>query len=409
MPAGSLNGARVVEYGDSVSGPFCARVLGDLGADVIKVEPPGHGDESRRHGPFPGDVPHHEKSGLFLFLNTNKRGITLDLETPAGKEALFSLLDTADIFVENRMPSYMRKHGLDYSSLRVRFPRLVVTSVTPFGQTGRYRDYKGCDLTTNAAGGFSFGNGHAHREPLTTPVYQASYMAGLAAALASTIALLSRDLTGRGQQVDVAEAQVIAVLLTGYHLPAFIYRGIAGWRSGNRMRLGLFPNCVLPCKDGYICIDCPQMDQYQRFLDLLDDPGWARDPRYRDRRAMSDRYPEEAEALIAPWFMEHTREEILSLCLERRIPCVPVRTIDEVAEDPHLSSQGFFREVEHPEAGTLRYPGAPYTLTATPWRLIRPAPTLGQHNRQVLCDELGYSLEELRQHQQPQHQQKDTV
>ena len=398
MSNGPLNGIRVVEYGEFISGPFCAGMLGDLGADVIKVEMPQTGDQSRHHGPYPGDEPHPEKSGLFLFLNTNKRGLTLDLEAPGGKEVLYDLLGTADILVENRPPSYMRDLGLDYASLKVRFPRLVVTSITPFGQTGRYRDYKGCDLTNNAAGGFSFGNGHAHREPLTTPVYQASYMAGLAAALASSIAILSRDLTGRGQQVDVAEAQVVAVLLTGYHLPAYIYRGIPGWRSGNRMRLGLFPNCVLPCKDGYICIDCPQMDQYQRFLNLLGDPQWVREARYRDRRAMSDRYPEEAEALIAPWFMEHTKEEILSLCLERRIPCVPVRTIDEVAEDTHLGAQGFFEEMDHPEVGTLRYPGAPYRLTATPWRLIRPAPTLGQHNQEVLCGELGYSQDEL-QHQ----------
>ena len=395
MSVGPLNGIRVVEYGSFISGPFCAKMLADLGADVIKVEPPAVGDEARNHGPFPGDIPHREKSGLFLFLNTNKRGITLDLETATGRDIMLSLLKKSDIFVENHPPSLSESLGLDYGSLNAQAPGLVVTSITPYGQTGPYRDYKGYDLTTNAAGGFSFGNGHAHREPLTTPAYQASYMSGLTAALASSIALLGRDLTGRGQLVDIAEAQVIGVLLTGYHLPTYIYRGIAGWRSGNRMRLGLFPNCVLPCKDGYVCIDCPQIEQYQRFLDLIGSPDWVDDPRYRNRRAMSEQYPEEAEALIAPWFMEHTKEEILELCMKNRIPCVPVRTVDEVLEDPHLVERSFFQEMGHTEAGDLKYPGPPYRFSDTPWRLIRPAPTMGQHNREVLCGELGYSQEEL--------------
>jgi len=395
VSVGPLHDIRVVEYGNFISGPFCARVLADLGSDVIKVEPSNGGDESRRHGPFPDDMPHPEKSGLFLYLNANKRGITLDVETATGRDILLALLKKTDIFVENQPPSAMQRLGLDYDSLKAEVPRLIVTSITPYGQTGPYRDYAGYDLTVNAAGGFSFGNGHPHREPLTTPAYQASYMAGLSAALASAIALLGRDLTGQGRLVDVAEAQVIAVLLTGYHLPTYIYRGVAGWRSGNRMRLGLFPNCVLPCKDGYVCIDCPQMEQYQRFLDLIGEPDWVQDPRYRNRRAMSDEYPEEAEALIAPWFMQHTKEEILKLCLERRIPCVPVRTIDEVAEDPHLQERGFFQEIDHPQAGDLKYPGAPYRFSDTPWRLIRPAPTLGQHNADILCGELGYPQGEL--------------
>ena len=150
------------------------------------------------------------------------------------------------------------------------------------------------------------------------------------------------------------------------------------------MRLGLFPNCVLPCRDGYVCIDAPQMEQYQRFLHLLGDPDWTENPRYRDRRAMSDQYPEEAENLIAPWFMEHDKEEILRLCLENRIPCAPVLTMDEALEMPHLHQRDWFVESEHPEAGGFRYPGAPVRLHGSPCRIVRPAPLLGQHNADVL-------------------------
>jgi crotonobetainyl-CoA:carnitine CoA-transferase CaiB-like acyl-CoA transferase len=226
-------------------------------------------------------------------------------------------------------------------------------------------------------------------------MHQASYLAGVGAAFATIVALLGRGLTGRGQLVDVAEAQVIGTLLTGYHLPTYIYRGVAGWRSGNRMRLGLFPNCVLPCRDGYICIDAPQIEQYQRFLALLGQQDWMEQPRYRDRRAMSDQYPAEAEALISPWFMQRTREEILQACLANRIPCVPVKTFDEVLADPQLNYREYFQEVGRVEAGGYRYPGPPYRLSETPCRVVRPAPTLGQHNQEILGGQLGISEAEL--------------
>lgn len=394
---GALNGVRVVEWGSLVSAPFCGKVLAELGAAVIKVEPPGVGEAARQRGPFPAGAPHPERSGLYLFANLNKRGITLNLQSGRGRELLGRLLESADVFLENQPLALVEELGLDYESLKERYPRLIVTSISPYGRSGPYRRYRGTDLTANAMSGLSFGTGHPHREPLTTPLRQASYLAGVGAAFASIVALLGRDLTGRGQPVDVAEAQVVGTLLTGYHLPTYIYRGVAGWRSGNRMRLGLFPNCVLPCKDGYICIDAPQMEQYRRFLDLLGEPDWMANPRYRDRRAMSDQYPEEAESLIAPWFMERTKSEILQVCLERRIPCVPVQTFDEALADPQLNSRDYFQQIEHTEAGTYRYPGPPYRLSGAPARLVRPAPTLGQHNREVLGGELGLAAADISQ------------
>jgi crotonobetainyl-CoA:carnitine CoA-transferase CaiB-like acyl-CoA transferase len=305
------------------------------------------------------------------------------------------LLESADIFLENQPLELLGETDLDYQSLKHRHPQLVITSISPYGRSGPYKKYRGYDLTANAVGGLSFGTGHPHREPLTIPLHQTSYLAGVGAAFASIVALLGRDLTGRGQLVDVAEAQVIATLLTGYHLPTYIYRGVAGWRSGNRMRLGLFPNCVLPCKNGYVCIDAPQLEQYQRFLELLGEQDWMQDPRYRDRRAMSDQYPEEAESLIAPWFMQRTGEEVLQACLENRIPCVPVKTFDEVIQDPQLNSRDYFREVHHPQAGDYRYPGPPYRLSQSPCKIVRPAPALGQHNGEILGGELGLDSQEL--------------
>ena len=393
MIDGALQGVRVVEWGNFISAPFCGKVLAELGAQVIKLETPRSGDDSRRHGPYPGGIPDQERSGLFLLANINKRGISLDLRSPQGREVLGRLLEGADVFLVSQHPAVAQQLALDYESLRASYPQLIVTAITPYGLTGPYKDYKGCDLTVNALGGLSFGTGYPHREPLTTPLYQASYLAGVGAAFATVTALIARDFSGQGQSVDIAEAQVVSALLTGYHLPTYIYRGIAGSRSGNRMRLGLFPNCVLPCKDGYVCIDAPQLEQYQRFLSLMGDQPWTEVPRYRNRRAMSDEYPEVAEALITPWFMEHTKEEILHLCLEHRVPCVPVRTFDEVLSDPQFNVREYFQELVHPQAGSLRYPGPPYRFSATECRYVRPAPALGQHNEEVFCGELGIAAE----------------
>ena len=384
-----MEGIRVVEWGEMVSAPFCAKVLAELGADVIKVEPPD-GDPARRRGPFPDGISHPESSGLFLFANQGKRSIILDMATEADVGRLHRLLETADVFVENQPYAGLHKVGISAEQLAERHPHLIAVSISPYGRTGDYREYAGYDLQVNALSGMSFGTGHTHREPLTTPDQQAAFLAGVGGAYATVVALLARDAAEAdgsghaGQYIDVADSGIIATLLTGYHLPTFIYRGIAGSRSGNRMRLGLFPNCVLPCRDGYVCIDAPQLEQYQRFLNLLGNPDWTEDPRYRDRRAMSDRYPEEAESLIAPWFMEHDKDEILQLCLENRIPCAPVLTMDEVLESRHLLARRWFCEVDHPEAGGLQYPGPLVRLHGSPLKVAGPAPLLGEHNAEVL-------------------------
>ena len=366
-----------------VSAPFCARLLAELGADVIKVETPD-GDPARRRGPYPDDIPHPERSGLFLFVNQGKRSVTADTTTGAGISVLHRLLDTADVFVENRPYAALDQAGITADALARQHPHLITVSLSPYGRTGDYQRYAGYDLQVNALSGMSFGAGHVHREPLTTPAQQAAYLAGVGGAYAAIVALLARETGADGQYIDLADSGVIATLLTGYHLPTFIYRGIAGSRSGNRMRLGLFPNCVLPCRDGYVCIDAPQLEQYQRFLNLLGNPDWMDNPRYRDRRAMSDQYPEEAESLIAPWFMEHDKDEILQLCLENRIPCAPVLTMDEVLESPHLQARDWFRTVDHPRAGRHRYPGPPVLLHGSPLKITRPAPLLGQHTTEIL-------------------------
>ena len=208
-PSTPLEGIRVIEWGEGISAPFCAKLLAEFGADVIKVEPPA-GDRARQLGPFPGGVPRPERSGLFLFANLGKRGVTLDTGASSGIEQLHRLLETADIFVENQPYGLLNDAGIAEGHLRRRHPHLITVSITPYGRTGDYREYAGYDLQVNALSGMSFGTGHTHREPLTTPGQQASYLAGLGGAFAAMVGLLARESAGARRRVSTLMSPIQA-------------------------------------------------------------------------------------------------------------------------------------------------------------------------------------------------------
>ncbi|TAK36482.1 MAG: CoA transferase [Chloroflexota bacterium] len=392
-----LSDLTIIEYGDFISAPFCSKLMADLGATVIKVEPLA-GDSARRHGPFPNDAPHPERSGLYLNLNTNKLGITLDTETETGKKLFYRLVAQADIVVENFAPRELADRGLDYEHLREVNPRLIVTSVTPFGQTGPYKDYKGYAINAAALGGMSNIVGEPGREPLTPPMSLGHYQGGAVAAFATLAAAFARDANGEGQHVDVSEAEVWATLHVGYLMSGYVYHGMQRMRSGHRTP-GIYPYTILPCKDGFMSMIAIQGFQWKRFLELVGDgavPEWyAKEPRFQDRYEIGRKYAAEMDELLAPWLSAHTKAEIFAACREQHIPFAPVRSIDEVANDEHLGERQFFTEITHPEAGTLRYPGAPYRFSETPWALNRPAPLLGEHNAEIYCGRLGCTSEEL--------------
>jgi len=389
----ALEGIQVVEFGQFISAAFCARLLADFGAEVIKVEPPG-GDKARRHGPFPGDVPHPERSGLFLFLNTNKKGITLDASSPTGRQLLLRLLAGADILVSDYPPPRMEEWGLTYERLREVNPRLIMTTITPYGWTGPYRNYKAYDINIGAVGGVTVAAGRPDREPLNHPLNQSHYQGGIQGAIATMLALFAREVTGRGQHVDLSEAEAWHTFHLGSNLVTYLFSNRVRRRAGHRTET-FYPYCILPCKDGYFCLIAMQMREWERFLHMIGDPEWAQNPRYQDRAAMGEEYPDEVDALLLPWLMAHTKEEIFRLCQEHKVPFGPVRTVDELVHDPHLNARGFFVEVEHKEAGRLKYPWVPYRFSRTPARLPRPAPLLGEHNEEVYLGRLGLSREEL--------------
>jgi CoA:oxalate CoA-transferase len=390
-----LRGLHIIEYSTSIAAAASGKLLADLGAEVLKVEPPRTGDPARYHGPFPGDIPDPERSGLFLSLNTNKRGITLDPARPTGRDLLHGLLVEADVLLHNWSPAETIALGLAYDHLHQRYPRLIVAAVTPYGSSGPYADYRGVDITACAAGGVSIGTGFRDRPPLTLPLSLGAHFASVAAAAAILLATLARDTSGQGQMVDVSETDTLAILLAGYGIPTYIYRGVTGIRAGRHMNLGLYPNAVFECRDGFVCIDAPQLAQWNRLLEVMGNPDWVQEPRYRDRRQITEQYPQEVDALMTPWLMAHDKSTIFAETQAQRIPAGPVNTMRDVVEDAHLRDRRFFATVARDDTGPLTYPGAPYRLSRTPWVIRRPAPRLGEHNEEIYAGRLGVSRVEL--------------
>jgi crotonobetainyl-CoA:carnitine CoA-transferase CaiB-like acyl-CoA transferase len=222
-----------------------------------------------------------------------------------------------------------------------------------------------------------------------------AHFASIAAAAAILLATFGRDATGRGQFVDVSETDVLAILLAGYGIPTYIYRGVTGIRAGRHMSLGLYPNAVFECQDGFVCIDCPQLAQWNRLLEVMGNPPWVTEPRYRDRRQITEQYPQEVDALMAPWLKARQKATIFEETQAQRIPAGPVNTIKDIVEEAHLRDRQYFVTVERDDTGRLAYPGAPYRLSRTPWAIRRPAPRLGEHNDEIYGGLLGVSREEL--------------
>lgn len=392
----ALEGTTILEWGEFISAPYCSKLLADMGATVVKVENPKGGDRARRHGPFPNDIPDPEKSGLFLYLNTNKLGITLNLEDSKGREIFRALLNRVDVLIENQPLAVKGKLGLNYKSLEKEHPKLIVTSITPFGDEGPESGRKAHDINVCALGGVSYCIGDPGQPPLTTPYYQSEFQGALGGAAGTLLAILAKSENGVGQHVDISSLDIWSTLHPGSKLIEFTYwGGISGKRQGYRRAGEPYPFTHLPCKDGYMCLFTREGRQWKKFIEIVGDPELLNNPRFRDRRAMGHLYPEEVDARLIPWLKDRTRQEIFDICLEAGISFAPLRSIEEVVNCKHLAARRYFAEVEFPAAGNLEIPGAPYQLSETPCRIKRPAPLLGAHNEDVLCGWLGYSREDL--------------
>jgi CoA:oxalate CoA-transferase len=394
----TLDGVKIIELSQYISGPYCGMLMAGLGAGVTKIEEPGVGDISRRCGPFPDDIPHTDRSGLFHYLNRNKRGVTLDIRTATGREILLNMVKGADVLVEDMQPKLAADLKLDYQHLQEANPKLNVVSITPFGQTGPYKDYKAYAINASAIGGMSPIVGEPGREPLTPPFSLGNYQTGIISANAIMSALMAQRKIGKGQHIDISEAESWSIFHTGNVVSSFIYSGRKRNRTGHRT-FAPYPYTLLPCKDGYLSMIALRGSEWKRFLEIVGDgqvPEWyASDERFKDRLKAGVEYSDVLDELLAPWLMSHTKAEIFERCREKHVPFTPVRNMEEVVNCEHLNERAYFDDVDCPGADTFKCPGAPVRFSASSWDMAQSAPLLSEHNHPVYCEELGFSKEKL--------------
>lgn len=385
MTTPPLADLHVLDLTHFIAGPYSTKLLGGLGADVIKIERPGIGDGLRTVGPFVNDEPHPDRGCPFLYLNTDKRGITLNLKSDQGLQIADQLLNWADVLVENFRPGVMESLGLSYKSLEKRYPKLVVVSVSNFGQTGPYRDLPMTDITAQAFGGLMNEMGEPDRAPLKLGGYQALYAAGVAAFTGITIALMARELRGVGQHVDVS----ILEMQTHTEWHASVQYSYTGQE---RRRLGRWNNWkILKGADGYMGLvynDRSWPALRQLVGGVLDDPRF-------DTLEGRTQYTLEVGAAVGEWLSSRSVRETYHAGQKLGIPWGYVASMADVVESPQYQVRSFVGELDHPVAGSAMYPGVPFTMGGYPSVPRRPAPQLGQHNAEIYGDMLGYDRSEL--------------
>ena len=394
MQENALSGVKVLDVTHYIAGPYCTKLFAELGAEVIKVERPGGGDGARRIGPLFKCGPAHERSSLFFYLNTNKKSITLDLKQNAGKKIFKKLVEESDILVENFSPHVMSDLGLDYAGLKEINPRLVMTSISNFGHSGPYMDWKGSEAVFYALSGVTYSSfGIPEKGPLRPYFSVAQHFAGIYTAVGSMIAYQHAQITGAGQQVDISLFDCLTSM-EEHSLVMAAYIGTIKKQTG-RLHPTNHPTTISPCKDGYVQISVATPQHWQRLVLLAGLPlEWREDDSPFMRGLYRREHYQEIDAALEPWLTSHTRQELQEMAKEILIPVVSVKTIPEVLEDSHYKAREFFVEVEHPEAGGVTMPGMPFKMSESPAD-IRRAPFLGEHNEEIYCQRLGYSKKEL--------------
>lgn len=398
-----LQGLCALDLSDE-KGSICGLVLADLGVDVIKVEPVG-GDPARSIGPFFHDEPHPEKSLSWFARNANKRSVTLDLQHRVGRRLFTRLVEKADFVIESFPPDHMKRLGLDYATLQALNLRIIMTSITPFGQEGPYRLYEGSDLVVAAMGGWVFVCGDADRPPVRFSIDQAYIQAGMQAAVGTLLAHCYRERTGIGQQVDVSAQEAI---LWTVPYPAYFWHAAEQLFSRNsfyQKRLNVTYRRMYPCKDGYVSymvgvgnVAGPMHERLVRIMDKEGKAGVMKDKDFTSlgldtvSQADLDRW----EETLVQYFSTKTKSELQALAIENGLFVCPVNTLKESYEYPQLASRGYWKPVRHDELGvTLRYPGFLFIADGFSPGILRRAPLIGEHNKDIYIGELGFSEKDL--------------
>jgi len=389
MPAETtLADLRVLDLSRSVAGAYCTKLFADYGADVIAVEPPS-GHPLRRHGPWVDERPHRETGALWLYLGTNKRSVTLDVETATGCALFRKMVEEASVVVESFAPGRIAELGLGPQDLRRIKRRVILCSITPFGQSGPRSQWTATNLTSFASGGQMSLTGDPDREPLVNGGYQAEYQAGLQAFAASAVAAHNADVLEVPNHIDISAQECMASALELY-LPwwAYLKRDISQ-RKGNLLSamVGIYP-----AREGHIGLHIMPRN-WPWFAKAIGRPELVDDPRFRDNFSRLQNN-DELEAIVYEWASGQDAMEVYQAAGAARAPIAAVHSIRDLIESEHLKTRGFFQRVEHPVAGELTYPGPQFRMSEVEWSAGR-APLLGEDNADLYCDEMGLTGAEL--------------
>ena len=389
-----LDDVKVLELAGTLSGAYCAKLLADQGAPTIKVEPPGMGDPARHEPPFIGQGRHSDRSSLFLAFNTNKRGISLDITREEGRRLLLRLVEDMDVLIESHPPGYLDGLDLGYSVLREVNPRIIFTSLTYFGQSGPYRDFKVNDLVAQATGGFLHAvTGSADRPPMGTVLEQMEITAARNGVIAIMAALLLQRDTGEGQHIDVSTMEAAISTPSGLIHP-FSFTGRSPRRGGSDGNV--MDGMHLATKDGEVTLTTAGTGgrPMEAWAEFLEEPRLM-DPQFSSRQGRAENWRELFD-LVAPKLAQWNNLELMDSSMTRGLVIGLVQSPEQVVDSPHLAERGAFVEMAHSETGVLKYPGPGFLMDGVnSMEGGRPAPHLGEHNYQVYCEELGLSSEEL--------------
>jgi crotonobetainyl-CoA:carnitine CoA-transferase CaiB-like acyl-CoA transferase len=393
LASGAFEDVTVVEFAGMVSGPYCGKLLADMGADVLKIEERPDGDPARARGPFPDDTPDAERSGLFLYLNANKRSVALDVAKPACREILFRLVDWADVLIDDHSPGVLDGIGFDWGTLHGRNRNLILTSITAYGRSGPRAGRKGTDLTGYHSGGLGTllppRSTDVSRAPVKAGGYPTGYHAGLTAALATAAALFGRRDAG-GCLIDVSEQESIVSLVRGF-LAQNVYQRVTWSRVPDR------PPAFgrMECSDGYVVTHLVEDRHWRALVELMGNPEWAAGDEWNSF-AYRCGHLFEIGHKIDEWARTQKKEDFHRRGGAKGFAIGPVYNAEEVLNEQQYQARDYFVEVDHPQAGELRHAGWPYKMSASPPGIRRPAPLLGEHSREVLRDVLGHTAGEYR-------------
>ncbi len=390
----AMQGLRVIEWGEGIAAAHCGRLLLELGAGVTKIEPV-QGDALRRRGPFRDDKPDNESGGLFAALNAGKRSVALALPERHALERLHQHLADADVFIIGQTLEWRRHCGLEIESLRSRYPDLIIASLSVLGDSGPHAGALALSLDACAVSGVAWVIGEPGRAPLALPLEQADWQAGAHGAAAILMACLS----GSGAQIDIAGADVLACA-AGTNGLIYLCHGLQRWERAGRRAFasgGPYPYVILPCKDGAVCLIGRSRQEWARLVQAMGNPAWASEPRYQDLHAMGRDYPEEVDALIVPWLMQHTQAELLALGEQFGFPVGPLRSYQDVVATPQFAHREFFRLVRLPDGSELSVPGVPWRTRSSG---VRQVPRVGQHTDSPAPEQ--HALRDLQPSRDPQ-------